>query len=108
MMARRVTIAACQFAVRAIGSFDEFAEHVRGLLDRARGADVVVFPELFTIELFTLLPEWRSRSLAEAGAIDRYTTDYRALFEREAQERAQHLLAGSHLVCEREGVRNVA
>ncbi|MEA2627006.1 MAG: hypothetical protein QOD06_3051 [Candidatus Binatota bacterium] len=107
-MARLVAIAACQFVMRAIESFDDFGEHVRGLLDGARGADVVVFPELFTLELFTLLPEWRSRSLADAGEIDRYTREYRELFAVEARARAQHLLAGSHLVRDREGLLNVA
>ena len=34
-MPRTVSIAACQFVARPIGSFDEFAAHVRGLLDRA-------------------------------------------------------------------------
>lgn len=46
-MARNVCIAACNFAVRPVSSFDEFADHVRGLLDQAQGADLVLFPELF-------------------------------------------------------------
>ena len=32
-MARNVSIAACQFVVKPVGSFDEFAAHARGLLD---------------------------------------------------------------------------
>jgi predicted amidohydrolase len=47
-MARNVHIAACQFAARPVGSFDEFAENARGLLDQAGGAELVLLPELFT------------------------------------------------------------
>ena len=101
-MARNVSIAACQFVVRPIGSFDEFAAHARGLLDRAEGADLVLFPELFTIELFTTFPDWTNLPVSELTRIHeygntRYTEDYRRLFESEARERGQHIVAGSHL-----------
>ena len=57
-MTRNVSIAACQFVVRPVGSFDEFADHARGMLDQCEGADLVLFPELFTVELFTTFPDW--------------------------------------------------
>lgn len=97
-MPRTVSIAACNFAVRPVASFDEFADHVRGLLDQARDADLVLFPELFTIELFTTFPDWKETPVSELGRIDEFTRDYRSLFEREAKERSQALVAGSHLV----------
>ena len=56
-MTRNVSIAACQFVVRPVGSFDELADHARGMLDQAEGADLVLFPELFTVELFTTFPD---------------------------------------------------
>ena len=112
-MPRTVSIAACQFVVRPVGSFDEFAAHARGLLDKAAGADLVLFPELFTIELFTTFPDWMDRPVSELTRIHRYgntcyTEDYRRLFESEARERGQHIVAGSHL--EKKGGRylNVA
>ena len=101
-MPRNVSIAACQFVVRPVGSFDEFAAHARGLLDQAEGADLVLFPELFTVELFTTFPDWKNLPVSELTRIHEYgntnyTEDYRQLFESEAKERGQHIVAGSHL-----------
>ena len=97
-MTRTVSIAACNFAVRPVASFDEFADHVRGLLDGAQGADLVLFPELFTVELFTTFADWQNTPVTELTLIDKYTADYRSLFEREAKERSQFIVAGSHLM----------
>ena len=97
-MSRTVSIAACNFAVRPVSSFDEFAGHVRGMLDGAKGADLVLFPELFTVELFTTFPDWQKLPTSELTLIDKFTRDYRNLFESEAKERSQYIVAGSHLV----------
>ena len=97
-MARTVSLAACQFAVRPIGSFDEFAAHVRRLLDQAKGAELVLFPELFTVELFTTYPDWQKAPISELPRIDEYTRDYQSLFTTEAKERGQYIVAGSHLM----------
>lgn len=99
-MARTVRIAACNFAVRPVRDFEEFAGHVRGLLDQARGADVVLFPELFTVELFTTFDDWKDAPASELIRIDEYTNDYRQLFEGEAKERSQYIVAGSHLMAD--------
>lgn len=107
-MARTLSIAACQFALRPVGGFGEFAAHVRSLLDAARGADLVLFPELFTIELFTALPDWRRSSLADLPSIDRFGGQIVELFAAEARERGQVLLAGSHLVRDGGRILNVA
>lgn len=104
-MSRHVSVAACNFAVRPVASFDQFAAHVRALLDLSRGADLVLFPELFTVELFTIHPDWQRGSVAELTRLDEYTDDYRTLFEGEARERGQHVVAGSHLM--RDGDRFV-
>ena len=101
-MPRNVSIAACQFVVKPVGSFDEFADHARGLLDQAEGADLVLFPELFTVELFTTFPDWKDLPVSELTRVHEYgntnyTEDYRNLFESEAKERGQHIVAGSHL-----------
>ncbi|HEY1366838.1 MAG TPA: carbon-nitrogen hydrolase family protein [Gaiellaceae bacterium] len=97
-MARTLSIAACNFCVRPVSSFDEFAAHVRGLLDQASGTDLVLFPELFTVELFTTFPGWAETPASELTRIDEYTSDYRSLFESEAKERSQYIVAGSHLM----------
>ena len=107
-MARIISIAACQFAIRPVRGFADFAAHVGTLLDGARGATLVVFPELFTIELFTSIDGWQRASLADLPRIDRFTAEYRALFSAEARARGQTILAGSHLVREDGRTLNVA
>lgn len=107
-MSRNVSIAACQFVLRPIGSFDEFAAQVRGLLDQSMGADLVLFPELFTIELFTTFPDWQNLPVSELTRIDAYTEAYTKLFAGEARERGQYIVAGSHLMQKAGHYLNVA
>jgi predicted amidohydrolase len=95
-------------SLRPLRSFAEFADHARSLLDQARGVDLVVFPELFTIELFTTFADWRTAALVDLPRVDEYTAQYRALFAAEARERRQTILAGSHLVREGGRTLNVA
>ncbi|MHB1468873.1 MAG: carbon-nitrogen hydrolase family protein [Solirubrobacteraceae bacterium] len=106
-MSRTVSIAACNFAVKPIASFDEFADHVRRLLDQASGAQLVLLPELFTVELFTTYGDWREAPIAELTRVAEHTDSYRALFAEEARERQQHIVAGSHLVLENGRYLNV-
>lgn len=97
-MANTVSVAACQYLVRPIHDFDELASRVRQLLNQVKGADIVVFPELFTIELFTTLKDWRERPISDLVEIDQFTQDYLALFKEEASKRGQHIVGGSHLM----------
>lgn len=96
-MPREVTISACQYLVREINSFEDMAARVRALLDKAEGSDIAIFPELFTIELFTTLPNWRERPIAELVKIAEHTEAYRDLFRSEAKRRGLFIAAGSHL-----------
>ncbi|WP_221831322.1 hypothetical protein [Paracoccus yeei] len=96
-MPREVTISACQYLVREIGSFEDMATRVRALLDEADGSDIAIFPELFTIELFITLPNWRERPIAELVKIAEHTEAYRDLFRSEAKRRGLFIAAGSHL-----------
>ncbi|MBO0132272.1 carbon-nitrogen hydrolase family protein [Agrobacterium burrii] len=96
-MPREVKISACQYYVREIREFDDLAGRVRALLDLTSGSDIAVFPELFTIELFTTFKDWQTRPISELGVIDEYTQAYKALFRDEAKKRGQFIAAGSHL-----------
>ncbi|WP_413804496.1 hypothetical protein [Streptomyces sp. OE57] len=58
-MARHVSLAAVNSAVRPIEDFSGFVSHVKDLLTACEGADLVVFPELCTVELLTTLPYTR-------------------------------------------------
>jgi predicted amidohydrolase len=107
-MTRSVSIAVCQFVIKPVANFDAFAAQVVNLLDQAQGADLVLFPELFTLALFTTLEDWRNRPLADLVAVDRYTNAYREFFAYEARARGQHIVAGSHLEKKAGGYLNVA
>lgn len=96
-MAREVTISACQYLVQPIRGFEDMAGRVRALLDKAAGSDIAVFPELFTIELFTTLKDWQKRPISELVLIDDFTEAYMDLFKSEAKKRGQFIVGGSHL-----------
>lgn len=96
-MARTVKIATCQYVVQEINSFDDMAKRVKALLDNTDDAELVLFPELFTIELFTTLPNWKNRPISELVEIAKFTEQYKALFLEEAKKRGQYIVGGSHL-----------
>jgi predicted amidohydrolase len=107
-MGRSVDIAAVQWEIRPIPNFDAFALQATALLDEAWGADIIVFPELFTLSLLTVFPDWRRRSMSDVVLIEEYTSQYREFFRAEAKKRGQHILGGSHLVREDGHYLNVA
>jgi predicted amidohydrolase len=107
-MSRRVDIAAAQWEIRPIEDFGAFASQATVLLDAARGADLVVFPELFTLSLLTTFPGWQRGSMSDVVRIQEYTPQYREFFGAEARKRGQHILGGSHLVRESGRYLNVA
>lgn len=106
-MSRNVSIAAVNFAVRPVRDFDEFAGHVTSLMAGTDGADLVLFPELFTVELFTALADWRELAAAELPRIDEFTPDYLTLFGDLARTRGQYIVGGSHLVADGSRFLNV-
>lgn len=107
-MPRTLSVAAAQFEMRAVDSFETFATQVRSLLDDARGVQLVVLPELFTEALFTVDPAWQSHEIAQLTRIAEFTEEYTDLFAAEARARGQWILAGSHLVATERGHENVA
>ncbi len=93
-----LTVAACTVVAREVDGFEQFADHMRSVLDRASGADLVVLPELVTLEL-----AGAGRGAAGGAAGNRpagLTDAYRDLFRTEAARREQCIVAGSHLVVE--------
>lgn len=107
-MSHSVTLSAASFAIRPVGSFDEFADHSRSLLDHAAGSDLVLFPELFTLELFTIADSWQTDPVSALTRVDEYTSDYRELFSDEARKRNQFISAGTHLEKRENGYYNIA
>lgn len=96
-VARRglVKLAACSFVVGEATSFEQFAEHARAVLDQAHGADLVVLPELLTVELYPTLPS-PGAAPPDPSGLDRHTASYVELFRGEAKAREQWISAGSH------------
>lgn len=106
---RKIRICAAQFQMRPIRSWDEFAQTVAFFVDTADTyhCHFLVFPELFTVQLFSLMspdmqPNIAIRQLA--GMHDRYLE----LFTRLATERDLYIIAGSHPVLRDDEVYNVA
>ena len=101
-------VAATTMLARPVASFDDHARHVRGLLDAADGADLVVLPEMCSIELFSLAQGWREADVSAMAALARHAPALLELALSEAAARGIHLLAGTHLVRADGGLRNVA
>lgn len=106
--ARRVRIAAVQYELRPIGSFDEFAEQVELFVRTAHEyhCQFVMFPEYFTMQLLSYLrdpaPGRAVRRLAEL------TPQYEALFKRLASETGLYVIAGTHPIIQEGRLFNAA
>lgn len=96
-MSDKIQLSAASFTIRPVGSFDEFVDHSRALLDKAPGSDIVLLPELFTLELFTVQEGWENEPVSALPRVAEYTQDYLDLFAEEARQRNQFIAAGSHL-----------
>jgi len=90
-----VRVAAVQWQMRRVKSFDEFAQQVEFFVDTAGDyqADFLLFPELFTLELLSLVdggrPGEAARQLAE------FTPQYLELFADMAVKYAVNIIGGT-------------
>ena len=94
----QVTASSVGFCLKPVSGFDDFAAHVEGLVKsglEGEGPDLMVFPELVTLELIELV-DGRSFSEKMAGLL-RFTEDYIRLFRELAVREDLFLAAGSHL-----------
>lgn len=103
-----VRVAAVQYALRPIATFDEFAQQSAGHAAAAAefGARVAVFPEYFTAQLMSIPTDGRDCGTVRdlAGYEDRY----RALFRDLAGRHAMHIVAGTHVVADGNRLYNAA
>lgn len=103
-----VRVASVQFQLRRIEGFEDFARQVEFFVDVAADAkaDFVVFPELFTLALLSLveqdLPGQGARSLAQ------FTEQYLDLFGDLAVKYNVNIIGGSQFVYEEHRLTNVA
>ena len=105
-----VRIAAVQYQMRTLRSFEEFALQCEYFVDVAADAqsDFVLFPELITAQLLSLVPPMRP-GLAVRRIAKEFAEPYRALFSRLAIKHNINIIAGSHFTLDDEDVlRNTA
>jgi predicted amidohydrolase len=105
---RRVRIAAVQYLLRPIASFDDFARQVEFFVHTARDykANFILFPEFFTMQLLSYIHE-PAPALA-VRRLARLAPQYEALFMRLAQETGIYIIGGTHPVIQRGKVFNAA
>jgi len=105
---QRVRVAAVQYPMRRISTFEEFGRQVEFFVDAASDyhCDFAVFPELFTLQLLSLggpgRPGLAARKLAS------FTPRYLALFTKLAIKYNVNIIGGSQFVLERRHLYNVS
>lgn len=97
---RKIRLAAVQYRMRSVKSFDEFARHVRYFVDIANDyeADFVLFPELFTLQLLSFIGDHTAKEGIEHLAD--FTPQYEELMKNLAVQYDTCIIAGSHPVRE--------
>jgi len=105
---RTVRVAAVQYQMRPIASFEEFAQQCEFFIDTASEyrADFLLFPEMVTNQLQVLVqaPE----SSATARRLDEFTPRYLEFFTKMAMKYNVNIIGGSHLTVEGDKLFNVA
>jgi predicted amidohydrolase/GNAT superfamily N-acetyltransferase len=99
-----VRVAAVQYQLRAVNSFEEFAHQVEYFVDVVADykADFAVFPELFTLQLLSI--ENAQIPAAEAIAkLTEYTARFKETMSRLAVSYNVNIVGGSHPTREADG-----
>ncbi|ETO17734.1 hypothetical protein RFI_19582, partial [Reticulomyxa filosa] len=95
-----VRVCAVQYRMRLVKNFDEFAHHCEYFIDVASDykSDFVLFPEMFTMQLLSFLPNGRpGRAVRQLTA---FTEQYIQFFSSMAVKYNTNIIAGSHLTVE--------
>lgn len=97
---RKLNIAAVQFPLTPVTSFNDFAAKVNECAAKTKGSDFVVYGEFFTTELVRTLGDSNVLKISDIKEIARYTGDYLDLFFNIAERQKQYIIAGSHIIQE--------
>ena len=105
---RRVRIAAVQYLLRPIASFDDFAHQVEFFVRSAKDykAHFLLFPEFFTMQLLSYIKE--PAPAMAVRRLARMAPEYEELFSRLAQETGIYIIGGTHPIFQRGKVFNAA
>lgn len=106
--AKSMRVAAVQYQMRSVKSFEEFATQCEFFIDTAGDyrADFLVFPELLTNQLLTLVQS--DTPAQSARKLNRYTERYVEFFARMAIHYNLNIIAGTHLELEKRRLYNIA
>jgi predicted amidohydrolase/ribosomal protein S18 acetylase RimI-like enzyme len=97
-----------QYQMRQVTQFDEFTRQCEYFVDTASDyrCDFVLFPELLTTQLLSLVDEKRPQDAARK--LNRFTDPYLEFFTELAIRYNINIVGGSHLTVEDERLYNVA
>lgn len=106
--AQSVRIASVQYQLRPIDDFQAFATQCEFYMDTAAEyrCDFLVYPELLTTQLQSLVPA--ERPGLSARRLDEFTDRYIEFFNRSAIRYDVNIIGGTHLVVEDGDLYNVA
>ncbi|MEZ4264822.1 MAG: GNAT family N-acetyltransferase [Myxococcota bacterium] len=104
----RARVAAVQYQMRNIKSFEDFATQVEFFADTAADyrCDFLLYPELLTNQLLALVPA--SRPALSARRLHEFTDRYIELFRRLAIKFAVNIIGGTHLTVVGDTLYNIA
>ncbi|MFN7943661.1 MAG: carbon-nitrogen hydrolase family protein [Thermoanaerobaculia bacterium] len=96
MTAHRIRVAALQYYIRPVASFDQFRDQVTALVETAADyqAQLVVFPEYFTVQLLTL-GDTRGAVSSQVRVLARQLGIFRELMADLSRRFGLYLVAGS-------------
>lgn len=97
-LARPIRVCSIQYALRRVANLDAFAEQVECFVDVGDDydADLILFPELLTVQLMSCLPRNIAPSEAMREIAARYTTAYDEMFRRLSDGYNRIIVAGTH------------
>jgi predicted amidohydrolase/ribosomal protein S18 acetylase RimI-like enzyme len=107
-MSPYVRACAVQYQMRMINDFEEFERNCEYFVDVASDyrCDIVLFPEMFTMQLLTFLPNKRPGKAIRM--LSEFTGKYIDLFTRLAVKYNTNIIGGTHFIEEEGDLYNVS
>ncbi|GGC06482.1 amidohydrolase [Marinobacterium zhoushanense] len=105
-MSRTLTLAAAQYPIEFIGNWDNYRAKIQEMVDAAlgAGANFLLFPEYFSMELASLFEPEVYRSLSDQlEALQSLHEPFIELFSEQARRHQLHILAGTFPVRQDDG-----
>lgn len=101
-------VCAVQYQMRVIKDFDEFAKQCQYFVDVAADyiSDFVVFPEIFTTQLLSFMPNERPGTAMRK--LSEFTPKYLDLFRQMAIKYNINIIGGSHFTVEGDHLYNIS